>query len=96
MNITQTIMGVKNKEVILPKICSRYNVTSDEIACIGDDVNDIELLKLVGLSACPNDAENLVKNMVDYLCKIESGKGAFREFSSLILFNKFLHTTNWY
>jgi len=96
MNISHTIMGVKNKETILSKICSKYNVTSDEVAYIGDDVNDIELLKLVGLSACPNDAENLVKNIVDYLCKIEGGRGAFREFSSLILFNKFSQTINWY
>jgi len=96
MNVSQTMMNIKNKEKILPKICFKYKVKPEEIAFIGDDVNDICLLKLVGLSACPNDSEDLVKNMVDFICIKNGGRGSFRELSSLILSNKFPQITNWY
>ena len=56
---------------------------------IGDDVNDLALLEEVGFSATPNDANNAIKEHVDYVCSKDGGKGAFREISDLIIFSKF-------
>ena len=53
MNVFQIIQDKKIKENELPKICKKFNIMSNQIAYIGDDVNDINLLKLVGFSATP-------------------------------------------
>jgi YrbI family 3-deoxy-D-manno-octulosonate 8-phosphate phosphatase len=58
------------------------------MAYIGDDVNDIELLKKVGFSAVPADSINEVKEISDYICKTNSGQGVFREIVDLILAKK--------
>ena len=70
------------------KICKDFRVTPQEIEFIGDDVNDLELLKIVGMSASPSDAIKDVKKQSDYVCKTEGGRGAFRELVDLILSSK--------
>ena len=86
----------KNKEQTLLKICKKYNYKNFEVAYIGDDVNDIKLMKLVGFSGSPNDAIAEVKKNADYVCTNNSGNGAFREFSDLILKIKFGKNVKWY
>lgn len=88
MHVEKLFDGIINKELILEKICPQFNVRENEIAYIGDDVNDVELLKIVGLSASPHDAIKKVKEICDYNCKNKGGKGAFRELVDLILSNK--------
>ena len=66
-------------------LCNRLNITSDEVAYIGDDVNDLEILKYVGLSAMPCTSPILDVFNPDYITKREGGNGAFREFSDLII-----------
>ena len=57
-----------------------YKLDWDEIAYIGDDINDIKLLQKVGLSATPAQAPHYIKKIVDVVLRKEGGKGAFREF----------------
>ena len=66
-------------------LCNRLNITSDEVAYIGDDVNDLEILKYVGLSAMPCTSPILDVFNPDYITKRAGGNGAFREFSDLII-----------
>ncbi len=96
MNVKKIYQGIINKEKKLSQICKEFNLKEEEIAYIGDDVNDIELLKKVGFSAAPNDSIEGVKKLVNYTCKKEGGKGAFREISDLILSNKFSQKKKWY
>ena len=96
MNVTSIYQGAIKKELFLPKICKRFDVTSDEIAYIGDDVNDIELMKKIGFSGTPNDGIMQAKSNADYVCKVNGGNGAFREFANIILHSKFPDKKNWY
>jgi len=96
MNITEIIGGAIRKEIILSKIEKKYKVSSDEIAFIGDDVNDIELLQKVGFSATPADGADETKKVVDYICEKSGGKAAFRETADLILKIQNPKKTNWY
>lgn len=80
--------GVENKMEIIEKICTSNNVTKDEIAYMGDDEIDLEVLKNVGLSACPSDAIKPVRDCVNFICSKPGGHGAFREFADLIIVNK--------
>lgn len=80
--------GIICKEKILDKICKQYDVLPNEIAYIGDDVNDVNLLKLVGLAAVPKDGAQIAKKSCNYICKTNGGKGVFREVAELILSSK--------
>lgn len=75
----------KAKEVI--SLSKKENINLKEIAFIGDDVNDLEIISLVGFSGCPRDAVSEVKNKCDFISKKNGGHGAFREFADFILKN---------
>lgn len=69
----------------LESICEEYNITKNEIAFIGDDVNDIGIIKAVGFSAAPSDAVPKIIELVDYVCSRKGGEGCFREVVDMIL-----------
>ena len=85
IKIVDLYSDVIKKEEMIPEILKKYDVSSDEIAYIGDDVNDVEIIKKVGFSATPFDGNFVVKENVDYTCKMEGGKGAFREIADLLI-----------
>jgi len=88
IKIVDLYSNVLKKEEILPRILQKYSVKINEIAYIGDEVNDLEIMKQVGLSATPSDGNFEVKKISDYICKNSGGNGAFREFSDLIIKSK--------
>jgi len=96
MNVSKTYSGIKNKEKELEKICKYYKVLPSEIAFIGDDVNDIKLMKKIGFSATPFDGILQAKKIANYICKTSGGNGALREIIDLILEEKFSNKTNLY
>lgn len=85
LNIIYLYRGVKDKRALLSEILSGLKLEKENIAFIGDDVNDIELLNEVGLSGTPSDGTLFVKNVVNYICQNKGGNGAFREFAELII-----------
>ena len=85
LKITELYLGVKKKHLLFPEILKKNNLKPENIAFIGDDVNDLELMKLVGLSATPADGLPKIKKIADYICKNKGGNGAFREFAELII-----------
>ena len=85
INASSVFIGISKKELLLPKICKKYKVSKSEIAYIGDDLNDHEIMKKVGFSATPSDGMPAIKLISDYICKTKGGHGAFREFCDLIL-----------
>ena len=89
MKVYKTYDGIIDKVSILSKICKTFNVKSEQIAYIGDDVNDLELLKNVGFSAVPNDAISEAKIIADYICKTNGGSGVLREIADLVISAKF-------
>jgi len=89
MNVYKVIDGIEKKETITKQLIKEFNFTKDKFAYIGDDVNDIELLKMVGFSATPADGDYEVKNIVDYVCQQNGGLGAFREIVDLIISSQF-------
>ena len=68
------------------EICRAENISLDEVAYIGDDINCMELLGRVGLAACPVDALEVIRRMDGMIVLTKGGgKGAVREFAELIL-----------
>ncbi len=96
MNIFKIYANAINKETYLTKICDYFSLNSNNLAYIGDDINDIELLRKVGFSACPSDSPKIVKKNVDYVCEHSGGNGSFREIADLVLIIKFPDQKKWY
>jgi 3-deoxy-D-manno-octulosonate 8-phosphate phosphatase (KDO 8-P phosphatase) len=78
-------LGAHNKKEKLLEVLEKHKLSLNEIAYIGDDMNDLEVLELAGLSACPADAFEPIKKSVHYICQAPGGAGAFREFAELII-----------
>lgn len=85
IDIKELYMGQKNKTIALQELIEKYNLKSDEIAYMGDDLPDICVLKEVGLKCCPNDAVGEVKSVCNFVCSKNGGRGAVRELCDFIL-----------
>lgn len=81
-------VGVKDKAAVLDEICAEFGLGRENIAYIGDDVNDVAVLRLVGLAcSVPNGAAE-AKDAALYVTKKNGGEGALREVADLILKHK--------
>jgi len=85
LKINELHMGSMEKEITLEEILKRKNLKADEIAYIGDDTNDLEIMEKVGLSACPQDATVFAKKVADVILPSNGGNGAFRDLAELII-----------
>ena len=84
IGITELHQGVRDKLAVLKEVAEKYAATPDEIAYIGDDINDLDCIEYCGVTACPADATNDVKKEVVHICKTDGGKGSVREFISFL------------
>ena len=88
LNIENVAIGEKNKLRRIKKICADKKINLDEVAYIGDDINDIDILREVGFSALTSNSPIKNQIKVDYITNKKGGDGAFREFVDLILKEK--------
>jgi len=88
LHISDMHAGCKDKAAELEKILVLKNLMPEQVAFIGDDTNDLEIISRVGLSACPADAFPEVKNCADFVCENKGGNGAFREFAEFIILSQ--------
>lgn len=85
LKIDYLIQGTKDKLKETKLICEKLNIQLSDIAFIGDDINDLELLKAVGISGTPENAPVYIKKVVKIITKKKGGEGAFREFVETLL-----------
>ncbi len=78
-------MGSGNKAQSLQRLCEERGVSLDEVAYMGDDLNDLGALSIVGLSLAPGNAVPEVKSRVDFVTTAIGGAGAVREAVEFIL-----------
>ena len=83
--IKDVFIGIKKKELLLPKICKKYKIKEDNVAYIGDDINDLKILQQVGFSASPKDGMSVIKKKSNYVCKVKGGEGVLREVADMII-----------
>ena len=88
LKIDHVVLGSRNKTQDLTELAARTGFKLEEIAFIGDDVNDIQAMQAAGFSACPNNSVLHVKEVADYLCSQNGGDGAVREVAELILISQ--------
>ena len=71
--------GAINKLEVLKEILNRRNLKFEEVAYIGDDINDLDLINSCGITFAPNDAVDEVKFLAKIVLKKNGGQGAVRE-----------------
>lgn len=87
LGITKVFTGQTNKLKALKSLLEEYNLKEEQIAYMGDDYPDLCVINEVGLSACPNDAIDKVKEKVTYITSKNGGQGAVRELCDIILYS---------
>ncbi|NMC58271.1 MAG: HAD-IIIA family hydrolase [Candidatus Methanofastidiosa archaeon] len=89
LKIDFLFMGVLNKLETAKELVTNLNLELQEIAYIGDDLNDLELIKVVGISGAPVNAADYIKKQVQIVTQRKGGEGAFRDFVELIFSREF-------
>ena len=79
LGVKEIYQKAKNKIVALQDYCNKYNLMPEEILYVGDDLPDMEVLKKCGVSVCPSDAANEVKEICDYISSYSGGRGCVRD-----------------
>ena len=85
LKIQYCFLGVKDKVAQAEALCRELGITLADVAFIGDDLNDLPLLRRVGFSASPSNTPDYVKRHVQYVTSAHGGYGAFREFVEKLL-----------
>jgi len=80
LGIQRVHVGTEKKEDILTSWMKEMKISWEEVAFVGDDINDLKVMEKVGLSACPNDAVDEIKAISDIILNKDGGKGCVREF----------------
>lgn len=88
LNIEDVFQGVhfSQKKEMLESLMSKYNLSSEEVCYVGDDINDIESLELAGVAVCPCDANYKVKEINDIIISDKKGgEGVIREITDSLM-----------
>ena len=76
--------GCKDKVAAVKRICEERGIALENVCYVGDDINDVEVIKVVGYGCCPADAMPQVKEVVAYVTKTKGGEGVIREVVEII------------
>lgn len=85
LKISELHLGAKDKVAVLTEICQRRGLAPDQIAFIGDDVNDLSILGAVGLACCPADALPPVRAVAQWVSTLPGGGGCVRELAEWLI-----------
>lgn len=85
LKIDHILQGIDDKAKYLQEFVNQKGWSMQEAAYIGDDINDLECMRLVGHTAAPADAVEAVLEMVDYICAKKGGQGAVREYAEYLI-----------
>jgi 3-deoxy-D-manno-octulosonate 8-phosphate phosphatase (KDO 8-P phosphatase) len=85
LKVDYLYQGVKNKMDVVMSICNELKISLDDVAYLGDDLNDMEVLRKVGFSGAPASAPKYILKLVDVVLSKKGGEGVFREFVEVIL-----------
>lgn len=77
--------GIEDKVWAVQQLLNHHRLKPREVAYVGDDLNDLGVFALVGLSACPLDAPSYIKTRADVVTTVKGGRGVVREVADLLL-----------
>jgi 3-deoxy-D-manno-octulosonate 8-phosphate phosphatase (KDO 8-P phosphatase) len=78
------LQGVDNKAQALTDYCENNQTPLNDVAYVGNDINDLAVMKLVGVTFCPADAHVSIKEISQYILESKGGEGVAREIFDLL------------
>jgi 3-deoxy-D-manno-octulosonate 8-phosphate phosphatase (KDO 8-P phosphatase) len=85
LGIKHLFQGIKDKDGVLRKLLNTLNIGLDEVAAIGDDLNDYKMLQSVAKSFTPHNGVAEIKEIVDTVLSKNGGDGAVREMIDILI-----------
>jgi 3-deoxy-D-manno-octulosonate 8-phosphate phosphatase (KDO 8-P phosphatase) len=85
LKVLELYQGILDKKKVLFEILRKHNLQLEDVAYIGDDLGDLDVIKEVGFAGAVANAHAIIKEHSHYHCRLEGGKGAVREFIEFIL-----------
>jgi YrbI family 3-deoxy-D-manno-octulosonate 8-phosphate phosphatase len=85
LGIHEIFCNCQDKSRVIKGLKEKYSLEFDEIAFMGDDVNDLHAMNLVGLSLCPSDAHPEIQKICNSISPFQGGHGAIRGFCDELL-----------
>ena len=85
LKVEDVYLGVHDKLAVMEELMEKHNLLPEEVAYIGDDVNDFAPMQVAGLTAAPANTPVFSQLKPDVLLTRKGGDGAFREFADMIL-----------
>ena len=85
LGIPHLFQGIKEKGKVLQELMNKLNITKEEVAVIGDDLNDLPMFNLAGITFTPADGTEIIKKRVDHILLRKGGDGAVREMIDIIV-----------
>lgn len=79
MSATFIFQEIKNKRAFLERFMKERGIIKEEIGYIGDDLNDLAPMRLVGFVGCPSDSCPEIIEVADFVSKVKGGSGAVRD-----------------
>ena len=79
LGIQHCYVGRRPKLEVLNEICTQLGIGLDQVAMVGDDINDLPVMREIGLTFCPQDAVPVVRQQVDVILSLNGGAGCVRE-----------------
>ena len=85
LDIYDVHQNIKNKVSKAKEVLEKYHLTFDEVAYIGDDLNDLDTMLLCKERGVPNDGEDSIKKVATFICSRNGGYGAVRDFIDYLI-----------
>ena len=82
------LQGIENKNLALIDYCKNNNIDLQNVAYVGNDINDKNVMEIVGIKFCPSDAHESILNISDHILNAKGGGGVIRELLDLIINQK--------
>ena len=82
------LQGIDNKKATLMDYCQENDIESQQVAFVGNDINDKEVMEVVGITFCPNDAHDSIKNISNHILKTKGGNGVIRDLLDYLIKQK--------
>lgn len=79
LGIKDVFLGCSNKSEVFQNYISEKNIKAENTLFMGDDIPDLQVMKLVGLPVCPADAVEEIKAISAYISPARGGKGCVRD-----------------
>jgi len=85
LGLDDRYLGIEKNLAFIDQLKSNYDVDAMQIAYIGCELDDLQMMRQVGFSICPLDAAYEVRNTANYVCNSCSGSGVVREIADLFI-----------